>query len=149
MAAVLPKDWKEFLQCLNAHGVEYMIVGGFAFAYHALPRFTGDIDILYRLTAENTDRLVAALHAFGFASLSIKQADLMVQGQFFQLGVFPNRIDLMNGITGLALEEPWHKKIPGMLDGVPVFYIDKDALIKNKRATGRHKDLEDLSCLED
>ena len=143
----LPKDWKEFLQLLNSRGVEYVVVGAFALAFHSEPRFTGDLDILIRRTPNNAARILEALRAFGFASLAITSEDLMSEGKVIQLGIRPNRIDLLNSLTGVDVEVVWQKRTPGDLDGVPLHYIDLESFRINKLAAGRDKDLEDLQRL--
>ena len=143
----LPKDWKEFLELLNSHGAEYVIVGAFALAFHSEPRFTGDLDLLLRRTPDNARRVVDVLGAFGFATLGITLDDLLTEGRVIQLGVRPNRIDLLNSLTGLDTEEVWRRHVPGDLDGVPVCYIDRESFRVNKLAAGRDKDLKDLRRL--
>ena len=143
----LPKDWKEFLQLLNARGAEYVVVGAFALAFHSEPRFTGDLDILIRRTPDNAARVLETLHAFGFASLAITSEDLLSEGRVIQLGIRPNRIDLLNSLTGVDAEVVWQKRTPGDLDGVPLHYIDFESFRINKLAAGRDKDLEDLRRL--
>ena len=143
----LPKDWKEFLELLNSRGAEYVVVGAFALAFHSEPRFTGDLDILIRRTPENADRVIETLHAFGFASLAITSEDLLSEGKVIQLGIRPNRIDLLNSLSGVDAEVVWQKRTPGELDGVPLHYIDLESFRINKLAAGRAKDLEDLRRL--
>ena len=123
------------------------MVGAFALAYHYEPRFTGDIALLIRRTRDNANRVVEVLKAFGFASLGIPSDDLLSEGNVVQLGIRPNRIDLLNFLSGVDTEEVWRKRISGDLDGVPVFYIDLESFRKNKLAAGRDKDLEDLRRL--
>jgi len=123
------------------------VVGAFALAFHSEPRFTGDIDLLIRRTLDNADRVVDALKAFSFASLGITSDDLLSEGNVIQLGIRPNRIDLLNFLSGVDAEAVWRKRIAGDLDGVPVFYIDLESFQKNKLAAGRDKDLEDLRRL--
>jgi predicted nucleotidyltransferase len=143
----LNRDSKEFVELLNAKGVDFVIVGAHALAFHGYPRFTGDIDILFYPTSENAERLVATLQDFGFACLGYTPADFLTPGDFIQLGVPPNRIDLLNRITAVSIEEVWSGRISGKLDGVPVFFIGREHFIKNKRATGRGKDLGDIESL--
>jgi len=143
----LPKDWKEFLRLLNSRGAEYVVVGAFALAFHSEPRFTGDLDILIRRTPDNADRVIETLGAFGFASLSITREDLLSEGRVIQLGVRPNRIDLLNFLSGVDAEVVWQRRVSGDLDGVPLHYIDLESFRINKLAAGRDKDLEDLRRL--
>ena len=143
----LPKDWKEFLLLLNSRGAEYVVVGAFALAFHSEPRFTGDLDLLIRRTPENANRIIDALRLFGFGSLGITSEDLLTERRVIQLGIVPNRIDLLNFLSGVDPEAVWRKRVPGDLDGVSLFYIDLDSFRMNKLAAGRDKDLEDLRRL--
>ncbi len=143
----LPKDWKEFLQLLNSRGAEYVVVVAFALAFHSEPRFTGDLDLLIHRTPENANRIIEALHEFGFGSLGITCEDLLLEGNVIQLGIQPNRIDLLNFLTGVDAEVVWRNRISGDLDGVPLAYIDLESFKVNKLAAGRDKDLEDLRRL--
>jgi hypothetical protein len=143
----LPDDWRTFIESLNSNGVEYLIVGAVALAYHGFPRYTGDLDVLVRNTAENTKRLESALAAFGFASLGLKAADFADSYRVIQLGVPPNRIDLLTSITGVPFDEAWADRVDADLDGTRVNFISRSALIRNKRLTGRAQDKADLEAL--
>ena len=114
-------------------------MGAFALAYHSEPRFTGDLDLVIRRTPDNAKRVIDALEAFGFSSLGITSDDLLSEGKVIQLGVRPNRIDLLNFLSGVDTEVVWRKRIAGDLDGVPVFYIDLESFQKNKLAAGRQR----------
>lgn len=142
-------DFKELLALFNDHRVSYMIVGGYALAFHGAPRFTGDLDIFVKPDHENAQRIVAALDAFGFASLGLTAADFEQPDQVIQLGVSPVRVDLITSITGVS----WAHAVAGMVQSnygdVPVNYIGREQFISNKRATGRTKDLADLEALEE
>jgi len=142
----LPKDWKEFLQLLNSRGAEYVVVGAFALAFHSDPRFTRDLDILIRRTPDNADRVIETLEAFGFASLAITSEDLLSEGKVIQLGIRPNRIDLLNSLTGVDAESIWQKRTPGDLAGAPVHYIDLESFRVNKLAAGRDKILRSAAA---
>jgi len=144
----LPKDWKEFLELLNSRGVDYVVVGAFALAFHSEPRFTGDLDLLLRRNPDNARRVLGVLAAFGFGTLRITLEDFLTAGRVIQLGVRPNRIDLLNSLTGLDTEQVWQKRVPGDLDGVPVAYIDRDSFRANKLAADREKDRQDLKRLD-
>ena len=145
----LHPDWKEFLESLNSRGAEYLIVGAHALALHGVPRYTGDIDILVRPSAENAGRVVAALKDFGFQSLQIALDDFQTPGRVIQLGIAPYRIDLLTSVTGLDFEEAWSDRATGNLDGIPVCFLSKRAFLKNKSAAGRTKDLADIEALLD
>ena len=144
----LSKDWREFLELLNSRGVDYVIVGAHSLALYGRPRYTGDLDILVRPTSENARMLVHILNEFGFAESGFKEADFLQAEQLIQLGRAPTRIDLLTSITGVSSEEAFATKVPAELDGIPVFVLGKDALIRNKRAVGRPQDLADLNVLE-
>jgi hypothetical protein len=143
----LSADLKEFIESLNARNVEYLVAGAHAMAFHGYPRFTGDIDLFINTTFENAERIEQAVDAFGFASTGLRAADFLVPEQIIQLGVAPNRIDLMTFLSGITFEEAWAARHPGTLDGIPVFFLSKPMLIKNKKASGRTKDLADLEYL--
>jgi hypothetical protein len=143
----LPKDLREFIESLNSNKVEYVVVGGYAQAFHGRPRFTGDIDILVRPSSDNAARLLTALNQFGFGSLGLRAEDFLNQGQIVQLGVAPNRIDILTSVTGCKFEEVWHGRISTQITGTSVNMIGKDQYIRNKRAVGRPQDLADLEAL--
>jgi hypothetical protein len=144
----LPKDWKEFTESLNSHQVEYMIVGAHALAFHGYPRYTGDIDILIRPSEENARRLENLLLEFGFASLGLSATDLLERERVIQLGLAPNRIDLLTSLTGIEFDEAWKDRVKAELDGLPVVFLGRTALIRNKRATGRAQHIADADALE-
>ena len=143
----IPKDLREFLESLNSKKVEYVIVGGYAQAYHGRPRFTGDIDVLVRPSEENAARIKAALSQFGFGQLGLSEQDFVSEGRVIQLGVAPNRIDILTSISGCRFEDVWETRVSTELAGVPLNMIAKEQYIKNKRATGRAQDLADLDAL--
>jgi len=143
----LSKDLREFIESLNSHEVEFLIVGSYALAYHGMPRYTGDIDILIRPAVENANRVESVIQSFGFASLGLKAADFLEPDQVVQLGQPPNRIDLLTALTGVTFDEAWQDREPGDLDGIPVQFIGRRAFVKNKRSTGRLKDRADLEAL--
>jgi len=140
-------DFKELLALLNAKHAEFLIVGGYALAFHGAPRFTGDIDIFVRPTPENGKRILNALAAFGFQFPNLKEQDFSAPDKVVQLGLSPVRIDLMTSISGVSWEEADASKAPGFYDDVPVYYIGLNAYIVNKKASGRQKDLADIEAL--
>ncbi len=143
----LHPDWKEFLELLNSHAVDYLVVGGHARGLHGIPRYTRDIDILVRISEANASKLVLVLLDFGFASLEITADRFLVSGRVVQLGVEPYRIDLLTNISGVNFEDAWSDRVAGELDGVPVSFISLRAFRKNKLAAGRPRDLADLADL--
>ena len=144
----LSKDWREFLELLNSRGADYVIVGAQSLAFHGRPRHTGDLDILVRPTPDNARLLLALLNQFGFEQFSFKETDFLEPAQIIQLGRVPNRIDLLTTLTGVATDEAFDAKVSAIIDGIPVFVLGRDALIRNKRAVGRPQDLADASALE-
>ena len=145
----LHPDWKEFLQLLNSHGVEYLVVGAHARGLYGIPRYTRDIDIFLRRSPGNASRVEAVLREFGFASLRITAADFLTPGRVVQLGVEPYRIDLLTSISGVEFDDAWSDRVAGHLGGVPVSFISLRAFRKNKLAAGRPRDLADLADLLD
>ena len=143
----LPKEWREFVELLNSNGVEYLIVGAVALAHHGVPRFTGDLDILVRNTAENGLRVERLLRDFGFGKLGLKAQDFTSTYQVVQLGVSPLRIDLLTSISGVTFEEAWTGRVEAVLDGTKVNLIGRRELIENKKVTRRPQDIADLNAL--
>jgi hypothetical protein len=144
----LPEDWRAFIKLLNSSEVEYLVVGAVALAHYGMPRYTGDQDILVRNSPENARRLENALARFGFASLGLTAADFIDSYKVIQLGVAPTRIDLLTSLTGVSFDDAWRDRVEAELEGVCVNFIGRQALMQNKRATGRAQDLADLEALE-
>ncbi len=143
----LPEDWRAFIESLNSHAVEYLGVGAVGLAHHGFPRYAGDLAVLVGNTPGNSKRVEAALAAFGLAGLGLKAADFDESYRVIQLGVAPNRIDLLTSITGVTFQDAWADRIEAVVDGVPVNFISRQALIRNKRLTGRAQDKADLEAL--
>ena len=139
-------DFRDFFRALNRNKVEYVIVGSYALAFHGQPRATGDIYVWIRPSPANSEALMQALQDFGFETLDISSRDIL-SGKVIQLGFPPVRIDLMTVLEGLTRQETWESRNRGMFGDQPVFYVGRDAFVKNKRALGRHKDLADLELL--
>lgn len=144
----LQKDLREFVELLNFHRVDYMLVGGYALAAHGLPRNTGDVDFWVRIAPDNAAKLTQALEDFGFGSLGITREDFMEAGIIIQLGRPPNRIDLLTAIDGVNFDAAWEDRIEVSFDGVPILVISRETLIMNKRAAARPQDLADVARLE-
>ena len=145
---MLPDDFREFLQCLNARDVQYLIVGGHAVSFHGYPRFTHDIDVVVIPELENARALLGALQDFGFGSISLSAEDF-TRPVTVALGRAPHQIDIMTYIKGVEIGEAWQRRAQGLLDGVVVSLISKLDLIANKRAVGRPEDLADIARLQD
>jgi Nucleotidyl transferase of unknown function (DUF2204) len=144
----LPRDWREFIESLNSHGVEYLVVGAVALAHYGHPRYTGDLDVWVRNSPENAERVEKALQQFGLASLGLKAADFTASYRVIQLGVPPNRIDVLTAITGVSFEEAWPQRAQAEVEGTAVNFIGREALIRNKRLAGRTQDKADLEALD-
>jgi len=141
------QDFKELLASFNAHGVEYVIIGAHALAFHGVPRYTGDMDIYVREDKENARRIMAALKDFGFGAVDLTEADFLEPDKVIQLGYPPVRIDLLTSISGVPWEEVAANKVAGEYCDIPVAFIGREQLIANKRACGRLKDLADIEAL--
>jgi hypothetical protein len=148
MAAInLPPDFREFLRLLNAHKVEYLLIGGYAVAYHGYPRATADLDIWIATHPRNAAQVVAALKEFGFDVPELSAKLFQAENQIVRLGVPPVRIEIATGISGVNFTECYAGRVIDVLDGLDVSLISLHDLKRNKRASGRHKDLDDLENL--
>ncbi|MPM87690.1 hypothetical protein SDC9_134790 [bioreactor metagenome] len=146
----LPQDFNDLLKFFAERKVEYLLVGGYAFAIHAYPRTTGDIDLFIRITPENAEKILAALNDFGFGAVNLKAQDFLTPGMVIQLGVEPFRVDLLTSIEGVTWEEADQNKIIVVSDsGVSLPVIGKNELIRNKLSTGREKDLLDVKKIRE
>ena len=141
------QDFREFIQALNDHAVRYLVIGGYAVAFHGEPRYTKDLDIWVQMSSENAARLVRALDAFGFGSLNLTAQDFLAPDEVVQLGYPPNRIDLLVSLQGVDFETCYTLRVETVMDDVLVNFIDLENLKKNKQATGRLQDLADLENL--
>lgn len=142
----LPQDFKDFLKSLNDHEVEYLLLGGYAVAYHGFPRTTLDMDIWIANTPENADKMILVMRAFGFTGEISPQLFRTADG-VVRMGVPPMKIEVMTNASGVTFHECYQRRITDTIDGVPVHVISLDDLRSNKAATGRHKDLDDLEHL--
>lgn len=143
----LNKDLREFIALLNSNEVEYLVVGAFAVAYHGWARYTADLDVLVRPNEANAGRLLTALSQLGFGTTGIAIEDFLPPDNVIQLGIQPNRVDILTSISGLSFDEAWESRTQGSLEGIEARFIGRDALILNKESTGRAKDLGDASEL--
>ena len=143
----LSKDFVEFVECLTQHRVEYLLVGGHAVAFHGWPRFTKDIDFWIRPSADNALRILTVLHEFGFGDVGLEATDFSEPGKVIQLGIPPNRIDLVTAIDGVVFESAWDRRVEAEYAGLPLYIIHLDDLLQNKRTSARPQDLLDLEKL--
>ena len=148
---MLTKDLKEFLSAFNAHNVEYLVVGGFAVGVHSEPRATKDLDILIRSSVENSNAVFRALAEYGAPLEGHSPADFRDDPcSVHQIGLPPNRIDILQQIEGVSFDEAWEGRVEGMVEGeVPAHVISREHLIRNKLEVGRSRDLADVEALRD
>jgi hypothetical protein len=143
----IQRDFEELLRLLEQNSVRYMIIGGYAVAFHGYPRFTKDIDIFFLNSAGNIEKLQKALIEFGFPKSTVPQKLFEKKGDIIQFGVVPMRIDLLNKIPGITFEEAEKHVTRGLFGEVEVNFVGKAELIKNKRASGRPQDNVDAGIL--
>ena len=144
---MLNQDFREFIQSLNDNGVRYLVIGGYAVAFHGHPRYTKDMDIWIEMSPDNAANMVKALDQFGFASLGLQASDFLVPDQVIQLGYPPNQIDLLVTVSGVDFKSCYAARVETVMDKVRVNFIDLDSLKRNKAAAGRLQDLADLENL--
>ena len=144
---MLSRDFKEFIESLNASNVRYLVVGGYAVALHGYVRYTKDLDVWIEPKLQNANNVLSALTAFGFGSLDITADDFLEEGNIIQLGYPPNRIDLITSLKGLMFENCYPERVQVEIQGVLIDFIDIENLKTNKKATGRPQDLADLENL--
>ena len=142
-------DFLEMLRALSEADVRFLIVGAYALNIHTKPRATGDLDIWVEPTPENASKVMKALRAFGAPLEQVQESDFARPGVTFQIGIPPLRIDILTQLTALQFDEAWKGRVRHSFGPYEVEFLGREALIKNKRAIGRHKDLADVEALED
>jgi hypothetical protein len=145
----LNEDFRDFLAALIAAGARFLVVGAHALAVHGIPRATGDLDVWIATDAENCGRVWTALLRFGapVEAMGVSRDDLQRTDQVVQMGLPPRRIDLLTAISGVGFEEAWDGRVSHPVAGLDVPFIGRAALVRNKRAAGRAKDIADLEAL--
>ena len=141
-------DFVDLLRAFVAADVRFLIVGAYALALHGRPRATGDLDVWVDATPENAARVMRALEAFGAPLAEISADDFAREGVTYQIGVPPGRIDILTELTGLPFAEGWADRMRRPFGDVDVAFIGRASFIRNKRATGRVKDLADIEGME-
>ena len=140
-------DFKDLLELFNKYQVKFLIVGGYALAFHGAPRMTGDIDLFIDTNSQNAQRIMQALGEFGFGDVGLTLQDFILPEKVIQLGVPPVRVDILTSLSGVSWEKAYRSKESGKYGNVPVFYINKELFLFNKRAIGRKKDEADIEAL--
>jgi hypothetical protein len=146
-----PEDFVDVIRCLNAESCDFVIVGAHALASHGSPRATGDLDILVRADEVNAKRVMRALTRFGapLAAHQITESDFATPGTVYQMGLPPRRIDVLTEISGVSFDDAVADPVIGRIGDESVRCIGLDAMLANKRASGRPKDLADVAVLEE
>ena len=143
----LPQDFKEFLKLLNEKSVDYLLIGGYAVGYYGHPRTTVDLDIWIAISPDNANRMVEVLRQFGMNSPDLTPALFQKPGNIIRMGIAPVRIEVLNEIDGVSFANCFKKRKNAVIDGIHVNLISLRHLRRNKKAAGRHKDLDDLEHL--
>jgi hypothetical protein len=141
------QDFLDLLRALSAHDVRFLIVGAYALAVHGRPRATGDLDVWVDASPDNAARIMAALREFGAPLRDVGEADFSKPGIVYQMGLPPYRIDVLTELSGVRFDEAWPHRLRAPFGDLQADYIGRDAFIRNKRATGRAKDLGDIEGL--
>ena len=140
-------DFRDLLRALSDAGARFLVVGAYAVSFHSEPRATGDLDLWVDPTRDNAARVYRALASFGAPLTELSESDLSTPDVVFQIGIAPRRIDIMTSITGVDFEDAWPARTDATYGGVSFPIIGIDALMRNKQALGRPKDLVDLDLL--
>ncbi len=140
-------DFREFIESLNKNNVRYLVVGGYAMAFHGHPRFTKDLDVWIEITTENAKKLVQAIADFGLGSIGLTEDDFSEPEEIIQLGYPPSRIDILTSIDGVDFDHAYTQRVSTSIEGLTINFITLRDLKINKKATGRDQDLLDLKEL--
>jgi len=144
------QDYKDLLSAFHAHGVRYLVVGGYAVIYHAQPRFTKDIDLFIKADPANAQAIYSALTAFGAPLQGFRPEDFAERGSFFRFGHDPHGFDILPDIPGVDFELAWERRVEGIIDaksGLKAFFISAPDLIAAKLAAGRPQDIADAEAI--
>lgn len=141
------QDFKEFVELLIKNKAEYLIVGGYAVGAHGHPRYTGDLDIWLNPTKENASKILIFINQFGFSSFGLKEDDFIKEGNIIQLGYPPLWIDLLTQIDGVTFNDCFQNKTQVEIEDLLVNFIGYNDFLKNKKESGRLRDLDDIDQL--
>ena len=144
---ILPQDFREFISLLNQNNIEYLVIGGYAVSYYGYPRYTGDMDIWINKTDENALKMVAVIKSFGFDTSALSINNFNRKHLITRLGNPPLRIDVLTTIDGVAFEDSFKGRLIAEIEGLKINFISYSGLLKNKKASGRSKDRNDLENL--
>ena len=142
------QDFKEFIELLIKNKAEYLIVGGYAVGIHGHPRYTGDLDIWLNSTPQNAQLILNSVNEFGFSAFKLSLEDFTKPGNVIQLGYPPLRIDLLTEIDGVTFKECFDNRKEVRIDGLQVYFIGYNDLLKNKKESGRPRDIDDIDNLK-
>lgn len=145
---MLNKDYKDMLRALSDERVKFLLVGAYALAAHGYPRATIDMDVWVLPSARNAAAVLRAIRRFGAPLHQLTREDLQRDGTVFQIGVAPRRIDIITTASGLEFEETYARALSVTIEGMEVRVPSLDDLVRNKRASGRTRDLADAEALE-
>jgi hypothetical protein len=147
MDIVLPPDFKEFLNLLKSNNIRYLLIGGYAVGYHGYPRSTNDMDIWIAIDPKTAELMVLALKEFGFDTPQLSEKLFLKEKNIVRMGIAPMRVEILTTISGVNFEECFQQRIVDEIDGIEVNIINLKHLKINKKASGRHKDLDDFENL--
>ena len=142
------QDFREFIELLIKNKAEYLIVGGYAVGVHGHPRYTGDLDIWLNPTSQNAELILKSVNEFGFSSFNLSRSDFTKPGNVIQLGYPPLRIDLLTEIDGVTFDECYINRKEVTIENLLVNFIGYNDLLKNKKQTGRPRDMDDIDNLK-
>ncbi|HBR15820.1 MAG TPA: hypothetical protein DD723_09840 [Candidatus Omnitrophica bacterium] len=143
----LPQDFKDFLKLLNSKKVEYLLIGGYAVGYYGYPRATADMDIWVAVSKKNAKKITEVIKDFGMSTPDLKESVFLESGKIIRMGYPPIRIEVLTEISGVQFEECYSRCTETKINGIKTKIISLKDLLKNKKASGRHKDLNDLENL--
>jgi len=147
MDIALPLDFKEFLNLLKDKNIQYLLIGGYAVGYHGYPRATNDMDIWIRIEPKTAEQMVLTLKEFGFDTSQLSKKLFLKENTIVRMGVPPMRIEIFTTISGVKFEECFQQRVVDEIDGIEVNIISLKQLKINKKASGRHRDLDDFENL--
>lgn len=145
--SILPKDFKDFLKLLNSKRIKYLLIGGYAVGYYGYPRATADMDIWIAIGEENAKKMTEAIRDFGMNTPDLTESIFLKPGKIIRMGHPPIRIEVLTEISGVDFEDCYARRKETVIDGIKVKMISFKDLLKNKQASGRYKDLNDLENL--